>query len=83
MTTALGVICIQAPSAVCAQAAPEDDLMGEGTEFYPHHDVTLAAVGSQDSFAAAARAASTPFGINSNDGGRLPSLPLSSIKSHA
>ncbi|KAL8619174.1 hypothetical protein ACOMHN_049956 [Nucella lapillus] len=64
--------------------AEDDGLgLGEGTEFYPHYDVTLAAVGSQDSFAAAARTASTPFGFTAaHSAGRLPSIPLSSIKLH-
>ncbi|KAK7484682.1 hypothetical protein BaRGS_00024090 [Batillaria attramentaria] len=61
-------------------AAAEEEPMHEGTEFYPHYDVTLAAVGSQESFAAAAHAASTPFGLAGSDGRRLPSFPLSSIK---
>ncbi|XP_076448579.1 mitotic checkpoint serine/threonine-protein kinase BUB1-like [Babylonia areolata] len=72
---------LSAPAPV-QEFMAEDDGMGEGTEFYPQYDVTLAAVGSQDSFAAAARAASTPFGFGRHDDGRLPSISLSSIKPH-
>lgn len=67
---------------IFVQAVPEDDMMGEGTEFYPHYDVTLAAVGSQDSFAAAAKTASTPFDMNRNHPGHLPAINLSSIQPH-
>ncbi|XP_070183002.1 mitotic checkpoint serine/threonine-protein kinase BUB1 beta-like [Littorina saxatilis] len=68
---------LSARAPLPAEAVPEDDMMGEGTEFYPHYDVTLAAVGSQDSFAAAAKTASTPFDMNRNHPGHLPAKTAS------
>ncbi|PVD37415.1 hypothetical protein C0Q70_00005 [Pomacea canaliculata] len=58
-----------------------EDFMQEGTELYNNLTLTLAPVGSQDSFSAAARLASTPFGPSTNNSHGLPTFSLDSSKS--